>query len=301
MRAPDLPEDLQRCLCYDEPMALHTTFRTGGPAKMLAVPEDEEALLALLAYAEEQSLPCLVMGHGSNLLVSDAGIDGLVIRISGGSVREEDGRLYAQAGIPLSRLYEEAVSRGFTGLEFASGIPGTLGGAVVMNAGAYGREMKDVICAVRFRERGGRIVEAGVQDLGFGYRRSIFSTAGHTVLSVLLDLPRGDVEKSRVRAQELRDRRRKSQPLEYPSAGSTFKRPPGAYAGTLVEMCGLRGARCGGAAVSEKHGGFVINAADATSADILRLIREVQDMVFKRTGHRLEPEVRLAGDFGEHT
>lgn len=292
-----LPEKLRRRIRTNIPMAAYTTFRTGGPAQWFAVPEDEEELLELLAYAENSGIPCLVIGRGSNILAADSGIPGLVIRIAYGSVREESGLLRAAAGLTLARLYGEALRLGYTGLEFASGIPGTLGGAVVMNAGAYGREMKDVIRSVRYRECGGQIREAETSALDFGYRHSIFTDSGRTVLSVLLELPRGNLDTSRQQAAALLQKRQKSQPLEYPSAGSTFKRPPGAYAGTLIEMCGLRGASCGGAQVSEKHGGFIINAGGASSEDILRLVHEVRDAVFRQTGHLLEPEIRLAGDF----
>ena len=294
-----VPDRLRACIRQNVPMADYTTFRTGGPAQWLAVPEDEDQLLTLLAFAEDNELPYLVLGRGSNVLVSDSGITGLVIRISYGSVREENGMLRADAGLTLARLFEDALGLGYTGLEFAAGIPGTLGGAVVMNAGAYGHEMKDIIRSVRFREKGGRIREEKADTLGFGYRKSIFSDADYTVLSALLELPRGDIKASRETARDLMERRRLSQPLEYPSGGSTFKRPAGAYAGTLVEMCGLRGASCGGARVSEKHGGFIINGGSATSEDIVRLMREVHEAVLQQTGYALEPEIRMAGDFKE--
>ncbi|MBD5560267.1 MAG: UDP-N-acetylmuramate dehydrogenase [Clostridia bacterium] len=289
--------DCCRDIREHEPLAGYTSFRTGGPARWLAQPADEAELLALLDFAEQNSLPHTVIGRGSNLLAADAGYDGLVIRVAYGSAAAEGPLLRADAGIRLGHLFELALEQGFTGLEFAAGIPGSLGGAIFMNAGAYGGEMKDVVHSVRWREPGGRIHEMPLSDLQFGYRTSRFSTEGGTVLSVLFSLPRGDTAQSRLRQAELMQRRRDRQPLDLPSAGSTFKRPPGAFAGPLIEACGLRGARIGGAAVSHKHAGFVVNDEGACSADIYRLIQEVRRTVEAETGITLEPEVRLLGDF----
>lgn len=293
------PSGLCRSIRENEALSLHTSFRTGGPARLLAEPADEAELLALLDWAGCEGIAYTVIGRGSNLLAADSGYEGLVIKVTYGAVVPEDGGLRAGAGLSLARLYALALEHGRTGLEFAAGIPGSLGGAVVMNAGAYGGEMKDVVRSVRWRDAAGRVHNTPAADLGFAYRRSRFSDGNATVLSVLLDLPEGDVEESRRRQNELMEKRRLRQPLELPSAGSTFKRPPGAFAGSLIEMCGLKGARVGAAAVSRKHAGFVVNLGGASSADIYRLIGELQRAVLKETGILLEPEVRLLGPFEE--
>lgn len=281
----------------NEPLSRHTSFRTGGPARWLAAPGSEADLLRLLDAAEKAGIRHAVIGRGSNLLASDSGYEGLIAKVTYGGVQPEDGFLRAGAGISLGRLFEEALSAGFTGLEFAAGIPGSLGGAVVMNAGAYGGEMRDVVRSVRWLRPDGAVEEVPAESLRFGYRTSRFASDGGTVLSVLLDLPRGDAAASRSRQAELMERRRSRQPLEMPSAGSTFKRPPGQFAGALIESCGLKGARVGGAAVSRKHAGFIVNTGDATSTDVWRLIREVRRAVLAQTGIALEPEVKLLGDF----
>lgn len=279
-----------------EPLARHTSFRTGGPARYFASPDSEEQLLALLRFARRHSLPFVLIGRGSNLLVSDQGFDGLVVKMACSSVTPEKDGVRAGAGISLAQLYEEALALGFTGLEFAAGIPGSLGGATLMNAGAYGGEMKDVVRSVRWLDPGGVLHETPAAELGFGYRRSSFPE-GACILSVHLGLPQGNISESRRLQSDLMERRRASQPLDLPSAGSTFKRPPGFFAGPLIEMSGLRGASSGGAAVSRKHAGFVVNTGCATSADIFHLISEVQRTVHQQTGIWLDPEIRFLGVF----
>lgn len=294
-----IPGGLCRDIRREENLALHTSFRTGGPAQFLALPADETELLALLDWAEQQSFPHCVIGRGTNLLAADEGCRGLVIKLEYGEAAMEDGFLQAPAGISLARLCEAALANGLGGLEFAAGIPGSLGGAIVMNAGAYGGEINDVIHSVRWREPGGQIRETPAAELGFSYRTSRFHDNPGVILSARLRLQAGSPEQSRRLQNELMERRRSRQPLDLPSAGSTFKRPPGSFAGPLIEMCGLKGARVGGAAVSRKHAGFVVNTGGAASADVRRLIAEVQRAVYAATGVLLEPEVQFLGDFSD--
>lgn len=285
-----------------EPMALHTTFRTGGPARYFADPAGERELAEVVALCREQGMPYYILGNGSNLLVSDEGYDGVMIRLGDGLARlSKCGEfLYeAGAGLLLSRLAKEALADSLTGLEFAAGIPGTLGGAVVMNAGAYGGEMKDVLKSVRVLDPDGEIRELSVSELDLGYRRSVIPARGCVVLSARIGLAPGDAAQIRARMEELAAKRREKQPLEYPSAGSTFKRPEGYFAGKLIEEAGLRGFAFGGAQVSEKHCGFVINRGDATAAQIRTLCRIVQERVRESAGVELEPEVRFLGFDGE--
>ena len=277
----------------EEPMARHTTFRIGGPARRMAFPKTEEEWTALLALAAQWDP--LVIGKGSNLLAPDGGLDRLVISTVRLEAVEPQGEtaLRAAAGISLARLAAAALRRGLAGLAFAHGIPGTLGGAVFMNAGAYGGEMRQVVRSVRawYPQRG--IVTLGPEELAFGYRRSVFSDGEGVILSALVQLEPGDPAAIRAEMEELAARRRSRQPLEYPSAGSTFKRPEGHFAGVLIEQCGLKGYRVGGAQVSEKHAGFVVNAGGATCGDVLRLMEHVQKTVLAAAGVWLEPEVRV--------
>ncbi len=281
----------------EEPMNRHTTFRVGGPARRMVCPASAGEFAALLALCREEGWPCLVVGNGSNLLVRDGGIDCVVLHTGGLEAVERTGEttLRAQAGVSLARLAVFAQRAGLTGLEFAHGIPGSLGGAVCMNAGAYGGEMCQVVCGAEawFPEGGVRRLEAG--ELDFGYRHSLFSHRPGVVLSADFSLAPGDTAAIRERMEDLIARRREKQPLEYPSAGSTFKRPAGHYAGALIEGCGLKGASIGGAKVSEKHAGFIINTGGATCADILALIDHVREVVAAKTGVLLEPEVRIVG------
>lgn len=283
----------------DEPMSRHTFFRIGGPARRMAYPDSEAQLAALLEAAEGFGIEPLVIGNGSNLLVADAGLDRLVIDTSAAmnEMEEgEEGRISAGAGVVLARLADYACRLSLTGLEFAHGIPGTLGGAVCMNAGAYGGEMSHVLESARVYIPGEGVKTLSLPELKLGYRESIFiDNPRLVVLGATVRLQKGDPESIREQMRDLMARRKASQPLEYPSAGSTFKRPAGHFAGALIEGSGLKGFTVGGAQVSEKHAGFVINLGGATCADVTELIRRVQEIVFEKTGVRLEPEVRIIG------
>ncbi len=281
----------------EEPMARHTSFRVGGPARRMAFPEKGEQLVLLLSMAWECGARPLVIGNGTNLLAPDSGLDRLVVETSGLSrldMGEEPGRLLAESGVPLARLADFACRQGLTGLEFAHGIPGTVGGGVCMNAGAYGGELKQVVSGVSalFPEEGVKFLTG--EELAFGYRRSFLTEHPEAVvLYAVFRLSAGDPEAIRETQRSLMARRKASQPLEWPSAGSTFQRPEGHFAGTLIEQCGLKGLGVGGAQVSEKHAGFLINRGGATCADIKELIRQVQEAVLEKTGVRLEPEVKI--------
>ena len=277
----------------EEPMCRHTSFRIGGPARRMAFPVHTEQVVLLVHFAREAGTEPLLIGNGTNLLAPDGELDRLVISTSGvcSVAREEDGRIRAEAGIPLARLADFARKNALAGLEFAHGIPGSLGGAVCMNAGAYGGEMRQrVVRVTALYPDGIRTLEA--EELAFGYRRSAFTDHKEAVvLSAVLQLESGDPAQIAARMEDLMARRKASQPLEYPSAGSTFKRPEGYFAGTLIDQCGLKGLTVGGAQVSEKHAGFVINRGGATAADVRELIRQVQARVWEEKGVRLEPEV----------
>lgn len=281
----------------NEPMSEHTSFRVGGPADIYVEAASESELLSIIERLRERDVPFLVIGQGSNLLVSDQGYRGAIVRCRMERAWVEAGRLHAQAGTSLKALYETALDAGLVGLEFASGIPGSLGGAITMNAGAYGGELKDVVETVRVLDAKGCARGIPADEMGFGYRTSNVEKEGLTVLGAILQLHKGDTDASRMRAGELAAARRAKQPLTLPSAGSTFRRPPGNFAGTLIQSCGLKGASVGGAQVSAKHAGFIVNAGGATAADIWALIREVQSTVQVMTGIRLEPEVRFVGTF----
>lgn len=289
-----LPE--LRVLC-DEPMSRHTSFRIGGPAKRMAFPEQAEQLVLLLGEAEQLGARPLVIGNGTNLLAADQGLDRLVVVTSGlRRVNAGDGphTVMAEAGASLAQTAEFACRQGLTGLEFAHGIPGTVGGAMCMNAGAYGGEMSKVVegVSVLFPEEGVRLLSR--EEMDFGYRRSLLADRPETAaLYAVFQLSPGDPAVIRERMQELAARRRASQPLELPSAGSTFKRPVGHFAGGLIEQCGLKGLTVGGAQVSEKHAGFLVNRGGATFADVTELIRKVQERVLAETGVLLEPEVKI--------
>lgn len=282
----------------DEPMSRHISFRVGGPAKRMAFPSSGEQAVLLLDFAHACGARPLVIGNGTNLLAPDEGLDRLVVDTSAGLNRleegEEPGILTAEAGVSLARLADFACKLRMTGLEFAHGIPGTVGGAVCMNAGAYGGEIKQVIetVTILFPEEGVRTLSCAEMD--FGYRHSLLTDQPDAVvLRASFRLSKGDPEIIRERMRELMSRRKATQPLEYPSAGSTFKRPAGNFAGALIESSGLKGLTVGGAQVSEKHAGFIINTGSATAADVLEVIRQVQERVFAETGVRLEPEVRI--------
>lgn len=278
-----------------EPLAAHCTFQIGGPADVFVRPKTEAELCRALALCRETGTHYYLLGNGSNILFADEGYRGAVVDLTAleSPVEREGNLLRAGAGIRLSTLCKEALHAGLTGLEFAYGIPGTLGGAVYMNAGAYGGEMKDVLLAVRYLDAAGRIVCAEASSLELSYRHSVFETLDVCILSAEVRLAPGDPDAIRTKMNELMARRVEKQPLDKPSAGSTFKRPAGAYAAALIDQCGLRGYRHGNAAVSEKHCGFVVNLGGASCADVLALCDEVKAIVQKKTGYELEKEIRV--------
>lgn len=282
----------------EEPMKKHTTFRVGGPADVLVHP-DETALAAILALCRQYHVSYSFIGNGSNLLVGDKGIRGVVIEMTDpmGNIEVHGTQITAQAGAMLSKIANTAASNGLGGMEFAAGIPGSVGGAVVMNAGAYGGEMKDIIEKVYVLDENGAQLELDRDALDLGYRHSCIPDKKYIVTKVVLELvPRNEAE-IRSEMKELNEKRAEKQPLQYPSAGSTFKRPEGYFAGKLIMDAGLRGYQVGGAQVSEKHCGFVINKGDATAADICQLMRDVSDKVQAQFGVVLEPEVKMIGEF----
>lgn len=283
----------------NEPMKNHTTFRVGGPADIFLTPSAEE-LPAVLSVCREEQMPVTVIGNGSNLLVGDQGIRGVVICIGFGmrGIRVDGEKIFLEAGVTLAAAAQQAAKAGLTGLEFASGIPGTFGGAVVMNAGAYGGEMKDVIVSVRVISEDGEILTLSKEELDLSYRHSVIPERGYLVIDGELLLTREkDPDQITERMEELKKKRIEKQPLEYPSAGSTFKRPEGYFAGKLIMDAGLRGFSVGGAAVSEKHCGFVINKGNATAADICALMDEVTRIVKEKYAVTLELEVKKVGEF----
>jgi UDP-N-acetylmuramate dehydrogenase len=281
----------------EEPMSKHTTFQIGGPARIFVTPETVEELGKIIIFCNTQQLPFFVLGNGSNLLVSDKGMDGVVIQLyrNFADYRIEGTRVNAQAGVMLATIGNAARDAGLTGFEFAAGIPGTLGGAVMMNAGAYGGEMKDIIKKVRLMDRRGNVLEKSCEEMDFSYRHSVVEDEGYIVLEAEMELAYGDKAEIDAKMRELAKARRTKQPLEFPSAGSTFKRPEGYFAGKLIMDAGLRGYSVGGAQVSEKHCGFVINRGGATAQDVMDLIQDVQDKVYEDFQVRLEPEVKLVG------
>ena len=286
-------------ILLDEPMSRHTTFRIGGPADVFVSPRDEKQTAEVLGAVRRSGLPFFILGNGSNLLVSDSGFRGVVIRIyrNMSDINVNGEEICAGAGALLSAIAAAARSAELTGFEFASGSPGTLGGAVVMNAGAYGGEMKDVLACARVLTPQGEIKTLALPELKLGYRTSIIKEEDLVVLSAVMRFEKGDAAAIRDKMQDLQQRRVTKQPLEFPSAGSTFKRPEGYFAGKLIEDAGLRGFAVGGAKVSDKHCGFVINADHATADDVMRLIQQVKGRVYESSGVRLEPEVRFLGDF----
>ena len=282
----------------NEPMYKHTTFRVGGPVTLMALPRSVEELSTAVSLAKEAGIEPFFLGRGSNLLVADRGAEAFLIKLAGGLDRLEllgENSLYVGAGVTLAQAAVFALEHALTGLEFAHGIPGTLGGGVFMNAGAYDGELSQVISWADVLDETGRRFRLEGPDLELGYRTSVFSRKPWVVTGARLDLTPGDPAAIRARMEDLSHRRRSKQPLEFPSAGSTFKRPAGHFAGALIQEAGLKGVRIGGAQVSEKHAGFVVNTGGATSDDILSLIRLVRDTVLEKTGVLLEPEVRMLG------
>lgn len=288
-------EDILR----QEPMAAHTTFRVGGPADCFLTPHTQEEAAAVLRLFCEENEPFFVFGNGSNLLVSDAGYRGAIIQFCSNynAVAVNGTEITAKSGALLSDISKTACAHGLAGMEFASGIPGTLGGAVVMNAGAYGGEMKQIIKSVKLLDFcTGDIVEKSVEEMEFSYRTSFVRKHPHLVLEAVLSLKEGDQAEIQAQVDEFTRLRVLKQPLEYPSAGSTFKRPEGYFAGKLIQDSGLKGYTVGGAMISEKHNGFVINKGNATAADIRTLIRDVRERVHEQFHVWLEPEVCMLGE-----
>ena len=278
----------------NEPMSKHTTFRAGGNAAFYVAPESEEQIVALMKALKGTSH--MVMGNGSNLLFTDKGYDGVVIGIGSrfSDICIEGNKIIAESGALLSKVANVALEHGLGGMEFAAGIPGSVGGAVMMNAGAYGGEMKDIVALSTCVGESGNVLE--IENHEFSYRHSIFSDKNLLILKTVMHLEPKDKEKIKAEMVELNRRRKEKQPLEYPSAGSTFKRPEGYFAGKLIEDAGLKGYRVGGAMVSEKHAGFVINYDNATATDILTLMEHIKSEVYMRFGVELEPEVKIVGE-----
>ena len=283
-----------------EPLSAHTTFRIGGPAAYYLIPENRDEVSEALDFAKEKGLPFYVLGRGSNMLFDDEGYPGVLVEIGRGMEQmsvekelDETVRVVAQAGITMSSMAMQLAEAGLTGFEFAGGIPGTLGGGITMNAGAYGGEIRDCIQDATVMTESGGILVLTRDQLELGYRTSVIQHERYLILEGSFLFKRGEKEEILARMRELNQRRRDKQPLEYPSAGSTFKRPEGYFAGKLIEDAGLRGYRVGDAQVSEKHCGFVVNRGNATAAEVRQLIRDVQEQVQEKFQVRLEPEVRI--------
>ena len=284
---------------FHAPMNEHTTFKIGGAADVLIFPSSAEDVSKIFRLVDEFKIPCTILGNGSNVLVRDKGIRGAVIKFTEkffGGMRCEGQRLIACAGARLKDVSYFAADNGLTGMEFAVGIPGSIGGAIFMNAGAYDGEMKNVIASVKAVTRGGEFVEFSGASLHLGYRHSIFQENSCAICEVELILQRGNVDDIKYKMSDFTERRESRQPLDMPSAGSTFKRPKGHFAGTLIDKTGLKGLRVGGAMVSEKHAGFVVNIGGATAQDVLNLIEEVRRRVNEVHGVTLSPEVRIIGE-----
>ena len=284
-----------------EEMKYHTTFRVGGPAHFFVTPKTEEQLQSVLKLCKETDTPWFILGRGSNLLVSDRGFDGVVIHMQKhwNHYHTEENRIFAQAGAMMSAVSQEALRNGLTGFEFASGIPGTIGGGLRMNAGAYGGEMKQVVLSAKVMDSNGTVLELSKDELELGYRTSTIGRNGYIALSCVIELQPGDPDCIRSTMEEMNAKRRQKQPLEYGSAGRTFKRTDGYFAGKLIQDAGLKGFSIGDAQVSEKHAGFVINRGNAKAADIMKLCKEVSRRVHEQFGVNLEMEVRRLGKFEE--
>lgn len=291
--------DMLGCVCREKvPMSEHTSFAIGGPADIFLEAPTEEALANLVTACRRWEIPTFVLGNGSNLLVSDDGIEGAVLHISGGlSDIALDGAcdIICGAGAKLSRLCSFALDHSLTGLEFAWGIPGSAGGAAFMNAGAYDSEMKKALISCRHIGPDGTVGQRVGEEMDLSYRHSAYADSGEIITALRLRLQPGDPAAIRAKMDDLMDRRKSKQPLEYPSAGSVFKRPAGHYAGTLIEQCGLKGCTVGGAQVSEKHAGFIVNVGGATCSDVRRLIAHIQEQVFLQTSIELQTEIKVVG------
>lgn len=289
------PEDI----LYNEPLKDHTTFRVGGEAEVFVKISNKEQLINLIPFFNRLEIDYFILGNGSNVLVGDRGYQGVILHIGDrmSEVRAEGNIITAQAGVLMSKLAAFAGGHGLSGLEFASGIPGTVGGGIMMNAGAYGGEMAQITQSVLIMNKAGELMELNHETMEFGYRTSVVRNRPYIVLEVTLALKRDSQEEIKGKMEKLSLQRREKQPLEYASAGSTFKRPAGYYAGKLIMDAGLRGFGIGGACVSEKHCGFVVNRGNATAADILEVIKEIQDRVYERFNVTLEREVICLGEF----
>lgn len=282
----------------NEPMKNHISFKVGGPADFLLKPKTEDEIKRLIEFLKNENIPYIVIGNGSNLLVKDGGIRGVVIKIADNfnKFEIEDTKVIAQSGALLSFMGKAILNKSLTGFEFAAGIPGTLGGAIAMNAGAYGGEMKDIVKSVRLMDSKGNIIELSNKEMEFEYRRSLISKSDYIVLSAIMELKEGNFDEIKGYMKELTKSRVTKQPLNLPSAGSTFKRPEGHFAAKLIEDSGLKGLTLGGARVSEKHSGFVVNIGDAKAKDIIELINVVKSTVYSKFGVMLEEEVKILGD-----
>ena len=283
----------------EEPMKKHTTFRIGGPAEYLILPQTTEEIADVIKLCRQEEIPWYIVGNGSNLLVADEGVRGVVIQLlrNFNQIQVEGCQIRMQAGAQNAAVAKRALDASLTGFEFAAGIPGTIGGAVVMNAGAYGGEMKDILKEVTVLDPNGMIRTIPAEELELGYRTSIIARKGYVVLEAVIVLKTGDPKEIKAAMDELKEKRVTKQPLEYPSAGSTFKRPEGYFAGKLVMDAGLRGFSVGGAQISEKHCGFVINKGNATAKDVTELMDETKKIVMEKFGVALEPEVKRLGQF----
>ncbi len=283
----------------DEPMSGKTSFKIGGPADIFISVQTREALKTIITMVNEEKIPLTVVGNGTNLLVSDKGIRGVVISLDGDFCSLEyagENKIIAGAGTMLSHLCQFAHGNSLTGLEFAYGIPGTVGGAIYMNAGAYGGEMKNVAVACEYIDMNGTIHSLTAEEMELDYRKSFFTNKNHIIISATFVLEKGDKERIKSTMRELMGKRSDKQPLELPSAGSAFKRPVGYFAGALIEQCGLKGCTVGGAQVSEKHAGFIVNIGKATCKDVLDLVKHIQETVKNETGVELESEIRAIGE-----
>ncbi len=281
---------------FDEPMSKHTSFKIGGNASLFVTPGDDDALVSILGKCREEDARVFILGNGSNLLVSDEGIDAVVVSMSRENDEisvSSDGVISCPAGVSLMKVCRTALQHSLSGLEFAFGIPGSVGGAVYMNAGAYGGEIKDVIVSCRAITPDGETVEIKKEDMLLGYRTSVFNKNNYVILSAEFKLNKGDPDEIKAKMDDFMNRRKTKQPIEFPSAGSVFKRPEGYFAGALIEECGLKGKRIGGAEVSRKHSGFIINAGEATAADVMALVDYVRKTVKDEKGVLLEPEIRI--------
>ena len=286
-------------ILIEEPMKKHTTFRIGGPAEYLILPQTAEEIADVVKLCRQEEIPWYIVGNGSNLLVADEGVRGVVIQLlrNFNQIQVEGCQIRMQAGAQNAAVAKRALDASLTGFEFAAGIPGTIGGAVVMNAGAYGGEMKDILKEVTVLDQNGMIKTIPAEELELGYRTSIIARKGYVVLEAVIVLKTGDPKEIKAAIDDLKEKRVTKQPLEYPSAGSTFKRPEGYFAGKLIMDAGLRGFSVGGAQISEKHCGFVINKGNATAKDVTELMDETKKIVMEKFGVALEPEVKRLGQF----